>query len=63
MCLPSCAATLMLAQCSIPKMEAVLFHLSPRPWATMTVDVCLRSAGTTRAALVDIVCSGCGDYQ
>jgi len=35
--------------------EAVLFHLSPRPWATMTVEVCLRRAGTTRAALVDMM--------
>jgi len=42
--------------------EAVLFHLSPRPWATITVEVCLRRAGTTRAALVDMLCC-CSDYQ
>jgi hypothetical protein len=44
------------------KAEAVLFYLSPRPWATITVEVCLRRAGTTRAALVDMLCD-CIDYQ
>lgn len=38
------------------EVEAVLFYLSPRPWATITVEVCLRRAGTTRAALVDMSC-------
>jgi hypothetical protein len=40
----------------------VLLYLSPRPWATITVEVCLRRAGTTRAALVDMFCV-CDDYQ
>lgn len=30
-------------------------HLSPRPWATMTVEVCLLRAGTTSAALLDMI--------
>jgi hypothetical protein len=44
------------------EVEADLFYLSPRPWATITVEVCLRRAGTTRAALVDMLYV-CGDYQ
>ena len=30
-------------------------HLSPRPCATMTVEVCLLRAGTTSAALLDMI--------
>jgi hypothetical protein len=30
-------------------------HLSPRPWAIMTVEVCLLRAGTTSAALLDMI--------
>jgi hypothetical protein len=30
-------------------------HLSPRPCATMTVEVCLLRAGTTSTALLDMV--------
>lgn len=35
-------------------------HLSPRPWATMTVEVCLLRAGTTSAALLDMIVCGVG---
>lgn len=30
------------------------YHLSPSPWATMTVEVCFFSAGTTNAAALDM---------
>lgn len=56
--LPSCAADreLTLLVCLCDNTDAGAFHLSPRPWATMTVEVCLLKAGTTNAALLDILC-------
>ena len=40
--------------------KASYAHLSPRPCATMTVEVCRFSAGTTKAAALDIVPFGLG---